>query len=79
MYDNEKLSKMIKEAVNSHYREAAEKDLRGEIAERAAEELGIKKAEFNKMAKFAYDQTLSDKLAELEEIKSVLASVGVEC
>lgn len=75
--DNTKVKKAIEEMVASHYRAQAERDLQKEICERMAEEQEVDKAEFRKMAKFAYEQNVSEKRAEIEAIESKLAELGI--
>lgn len=57
----------VQEASDSLVRQQAEKDLRGEIAQRVKEEVGMSTSEFNALVKERYDESLSDKVAKLEE------------
>ena len=76
--DNEKVKGAIKEAVDAKYIEQGAKDKLKAISDRMKEEQGIPTAKWNKMVKFAYDLSLGEKIAELEEIHSILTSIGVD-
>lgn len=61
--ERKKFRNMLQEAVNSHYREEAEKELRRNIAERAKEELNLEKKQFNRLARVVY----RDEIKKVEE------------
>lgn len=57
----------VQEACDSLTRQQAEKDLRAEIAQRVKEEVGMAASDFNAIVKERYDDSLSEKVAKLEE------------
>jgi hypothetical protein len=63
-----KLNGMVKEAVDSLIRSEAEKSLRKDIADRVKEELNFKPAMFNAVVMERYNDSITEKLAKLEEI-----------
>lgn len=76
--NKDKVKSAVEEMVNSMFRVQAEKDIQKAIAERMNEEEGMDKAEFKKIAKFAYDLSLDEKKAELEAIEAKMAEIGIE-
>ena len=70
----EKLKNMVSEAVNSLYRIQSEKDLIKDISTRSADELGIKKAKFNKLARNIYQ----DSCKKLDEETTALLDLAEE-
>lgn len=63
-----KLNNMVKELVDSLTRSEAEKSFRSDVAARAKEELGIKPTILNQIAAERFNDSITEKLAKLEEV-----------
>jgi hypothetical protein len=75
--NTEKVKGAVEEMVSSLYRVQSEKDLQKAIVDRMKDEEGVDKAEFRKMAKYAYTLEISTDIAELEAINAKLAELGI--
>lgn len=71
------LKNAISEAVNSKYREQAEKDLQKEINKRMKDEIGMKPALFNKLAKVAYEDSAKKVNDEITELLDLAEELGI--
>ena len=63
-----KLDGMVRELVDSLTRSEAEKSFRKDVGDRAKEELGIKPALLNQIAAERFNDSITEKLAKLEEV-----------
>lgn len=70
------LKGLVQESVNSLYREDAEKQLRKDIADRAADELEIDKKYFNKLCRTVFKDSLSELGEEAEVIANLYEMIG---
>ena len=75
--NTQKVKGAVEEMVSSLYRIQSEKDLQKSIVDRMKDEEGVDKAEFRKMAKYAYNLEISTDIAELEAINAKLAELGI--
>ena len=75
--NTQKVKGAVEEMVSSLYRVQSEKDLQKSIVDRMKDEEGVDKAEFRKMAKYAYNLEISTDIAELEAINAKLAELGI--
>jgi hypothetical protein len=72
--DQTKLNNMVEEAVDSHIRSSAEKNLRSDIATRAKEELALKTSDFNALVNERFEEKSTkaiekhEAIAELNEL-----------
>lgn len=71
-----KLKGMVSEAVNSHYRRDAEKELLSDIGTRAKDELKIPKKLFNALVTTAYKNDGDKKNAELSAVLELAHKLG---
>lgn len=63
-----KLDGMIREAVDSKYRQQAEVELRKEIAENAKETFEMKPAFFNDLVNERYNEKLTETISKKQEV-----------
>jgi hypothetical protein len=75
--NTEKVKGAVEEMVNSMYLVQAQKDHQKAIVDRMKDEEGVDKAEFRKMAKYAYNLEIATDIAELEAINAKLAELGI--
>ena len=73
----EALTGMVKEAFASCVREDGEKQLRKDIADRCQEEIGIKKADFNKIVAEKFKGTASKAIETNQFAVDVLEQLGL--
>jgi hypothetical protein len=65
--DKQKIRKAMKEMSDSFTRVSAEKDLQKEISSMIAEETGVAKRDFNKLAKIYHASSLLEEAARNDE------------
>lgn len=70
------LKGMVQEAVESKYRQDAEKELQKEIAQRAKEEFTMSKREFNSIVKVAYRDNGRQVERETTELLDLAEELG---
>ena len=64
-----KLDNAVTECVNSLVRSQAEKDFRKDVLDRLKEEIdGFKPADFNALVKERFDDSITNKVAQLEAV-----------
>lgn len=71
-----KLKGMVKEAVDSKYRQQAEKDIQKEISTRAKEEFEMPKKEFTMLVNIAFRQNGRQVDRETTEILDLAQELG---
>jgi hypothetical protein len=72
----ETLKAMIREGVDSKYRQQAEKDLQRDISTRAKEEFEMPKREFNMLVNIAYNQNGREIDKQTSEILDLAQELG---
>lgn len=69
--DQLKLDQRVREAVDSHVREQAEKDLRGEIADGVNEDFKLAKADFNLLVSERYKEKVTKAMERYEMVSEL--------
>lgn len=69
------MHKLLQEAVDSMLRIDSEKELLKDIAEKASDELDIKKGDWSKMVQEAFSNSISERVQSYQEILSAMESL----